>query len=256
MSSKLLISLTIAALLLGIGCLEMDKEVISAVDFNSEVRFVNLTELGTATVTLEDTIQKVSWSFGVLVSGEASSYKEINAGSRKLVANFSEGNSTADTTMSLVFATDKKSSVFILGDTSGTQFINAVERYIFDIPTTSDSATIRILNGLSEDYDISVSGLYSLIDTTVTYDTLSTDPLEIDTISVTEVVESASFDITDISFGDVSSRQIILPRNYEISVDTSDVFLFSGTLSFEGNKWYTIVVVDTLQEGLKKFIDD
>ena len=227
MSSKLLISLTIVVLLLGVGCIEIDKEVISTVDFSSEARFVNLSRLGSATVQLED----VNISFGSLSAGEASSYKEIDAGSRKLVVTFSEGNSTADITMSMVFATEKKSSVFILGDTSGTKFINAVEHYTFDAPpnlnanwTHSDSAIVRVLNGLPDFEEITVS----------------------------VVGDNSEFTADALLYGKASSYNMIFPGDYAITVAINDSTVMADTLALLAGARYTVAIYDEV----KGFIDD
>ncbi len=227
--------------------MDIETTNITTQDYQSEVRFANLTGLGTATVTVQDTIQDESWSFGSLNIGEASEYTEINSGSRTVVVDFPNGN--ADTTMLIVFSSEKKGTVFITGDTTEIKYINSVERYTFDsTPTYSDSIIVRVFNGFWGRDTVSVRSLYTLLDTvSISYDTVSTEPLEIDTIYTTEILEEDSLIVDDLLYGKASSYQISIDGTYIITVDTSGVAIFSDTLVFDNNKRYTMAVFNTVE---------
>ncbi|MEE9168101.1 MAG: DUF4397 domain-containing protein [Candidatus Neomarinimicrobiota bacterium] len=226
MTSSRLGIVLIVLLLVGMSCIDMDNPAMTTQDYKSEVRFVNLSRLGSATVKLADI------SFGSLSFGEDSEYKEIDAGSRTLTVEFPESDGSQDTEKQMVFATERKGSVFILGDTSGVSYFNAQERYIFEAPenlnpdwTNPDSAIVRIFSALSD----------------------------FDEVSVNVVGNNSSFLAEGLSYGDDSNYQAIFPDNYSVSVDTNDVSVFSDSLSFAKGGRYTVAVYDTL---MKIFDDD
>lgn len=203
-----------------VSCVDIDSPNISTQDYQSEVRFANLSSLGSATVQVTD----VNVSYGIITSGEASDYKGFDAGSRAITVGFSDTG--VDTAFKIIFSTDKKGTVFILGDTSGSRFVNAVERYMFDDPTNADSALVRVLNGLPA----------------------------FDAVTITVVGDSSDFTAADLSYGDRNSYQTVFPGDYIVSVDTSGVVVISDTLILAGNKRYTLAVYGT--DSVKEFVDD
>ena len=214
---------SVVAVLVMMSCIEIDDQNIFTQEFESETRFVNLSRIGTASVTLVDTIQDVSWSFGSIDIGEASDYQVINAGSRKLIVDFPDG--AADTTMLMVFATDRKGTVFILGDTSGIKYVNADERYTFNVECCQDSFLVRIFNGF----------------------------LDAEEISVTLWGKTEKWNLAkDLSYSEKSSYSKFPPDTYPVTVDTGSVTIFSDTLAFTANKRYTVAVYDIV----KVFVDD
>lgn len=81
----------------------------------------------------------------------------------------------------------------------------------------------------------------------ISYDTVSTEPLEIDTIYTTEILEEDSLIVDDLLYGKASSYQISIDGTYIITVDTSGVAIFSDTLVFDNNKRYTMAVFNTVE---------
>ncbi|MFQ6674894.1 MAG: DUF4397 domain-containing protein [Fidelibacterota bacterium] len=203
-----------------VSCVDIDSPNVSTQDYQSEVRFANLSTLGSATVQVTD----INVSYGTITLGQASDYKEFDAGSRAVTVTFPDAS--VDTSFRIVFATDKKGTVFILGDTSGSRFANAVERYVFEVPTKADSAMVRVLNGLPA----------------------------FDAVSITVAGEESQFAAADLSYGDYSSYRTVVAGDYAVSVDTSDVVVLSDTLALAANKRYTVAVYGT--DTVKEFVDD
>lgn len=202
-----------------VSCVDIDNPNISTQDYQSEVRFANLASLGSATVEVTD----INVSYGAVASGEASNYRTIEAGSRKVTVDFADGVEKSST---IIFSTDRKGTVFILGDTSGTRLVNSVERYIFDDPTNADSSMVRVLNGLPG----------------------------FDAVSITVVGEEDDFADADLAYGDGSSYRTLPAGDYAVTVDTSGVALFSDTLALGANRRYTVAVYGT--DTVKEFVDD
>lgn len=226
MTSRRFCLLSMIVFLVGFSCIELDSPNMSTQDYKSEVRFVNLSNIGSANVQLDNI------SFGSLSSGNASDYKEIDSGSRTLVVGFPETDGSQDTTIRMVFETEKKGTVFVLGDTTGTKYVKAVERYTFDAPedmnldwTHPDLAIVRVLNGL----------------------------LDYETLTISVVGEDEAFSEEDLSFGDRSSYHTVIPGDYAVSVDTSGVILLSDTLTFATDNRFTVAVYNSL---IKIFIED
>jgi hypothetical protein len=200
------------------GCIELDKTLIEPVDYKAEARFVNLSSLGSATVKLTD----VGASFGSLGAGEASSYEEIDAGSRTLEIQFSD--SGVDTTLKMVFVTEKKGTVFMLGDTSsGLKLANIQERYTFGAPTKTDTVLVRVLNGSVSFAELAVSASGA----------------------------SSSFSAS-VSYGSASSYSAVLPGEYAFDIAVSDSTVMTDTLTFSGNARYTVAIYSQV----KAFQDD
>ncbi|MFQ6615946.1 MAG: DUF4397 domain-containing protein [Fidelibacterota bacterium] len=204
-----------------VSCVEIDSPNISTEDYQSEFRFANLSSLGSATVQLTD----VNLSYGAITLGQASDYETFDAGSRSVTVQFSDV-ATMDTSFKILFATEKKGTIFIVGDTSGSKFVNAVERYTFDEPTNADSALVRLLNGLPS----------------------------FEAVSITLSGDESKFTVADLSLGDHSSYRTVPPGDYAVKVDTSDVAVFSDTLALSSDKRYTVAVYGT--QSVTGFVDD
>jgi|MDSZ01.2.fsa_nt_gb hypothetical protein len=200
------------------GCIELDKTLIEPIDYKAEARFINLSSLGSATVKLTD----VGASFGSLGAGEASTYEEIDAGSRTLEIQFSD--SGVDTTLQMVFVTEKKGTVFMLGDTSsGLKLANVQERYTFGDPTKADTVLVRVLNGSVAFADLSVSASGT----------------------------SSSFSAA-ASYGSASSYSAVLPGEYAFDIAVSDSTVMTDTLTLSGSARYTVAIYSQV----KVFQDD
>lgn len=256
-----IIGMSLLAILITIvACVDINDQNIYLQDYGSEVRFVNLSPLGTANADLID----INMAFGSLDPGEFSEYKEIPSGSRDLKVVYpdtfwvntltytdttlaysdsilidttfiNDTTFTLDTTyiifdtlnidtVKMVIKTDKKSTVFILADTSGVRsYVNCSERYIFSPPGISDSALVRVINGLPEGYDIAV------------YAEELSDPVDVDILEV-----------EDISYKATSGYKKLQAGEYLFSITANAITLSSDTLSFLSEKRYTVAVYDNV----------
>lgn len=217
--------------LMVVSCVEISERNIDIQDYKSEVRFANLSNVGSVTITLSDTLQDLSWSFGSIDIGEASDYQEVNSGSRTLIVDFADVTGYPDTTRSIIITTDRKSTVFMLGDTTLITYVNAWERYTFNEDCCDDSSLVRVVNGSLDSV---------IIEFEVTVSDTSSE------VTATGIEES-------ISYTGMTSYQHLFPSVYSVTVDTSDVVLFSDTLTFEINTRYTVAVYDSL---IKTFEED
>jgi len=124
----------------------------------------------------------------------------------------------------MVFVTEKKGTVFMLGDTSsGLKLANIQERYTFGAPTKTDTVLVRVLNGSVAFAELAVSASGA----------------------------SSSFSAS-VSYGSASSYSAVLPGEYAFDIAVSDSTVMTDTLTFSGNARYTVAIYSQV----KAFQDD
>jgi hypothetical protein len=137
----------------GLGCVDVDKQLIGPVDYRSEARFVNLAvPFGSVTLRVDDT------QFGtaaVAATLPASGYTSVPSGRRIIYASYS----AASDTVPLPIPTEWKGSVLIYAPDAATrEYLWVGERYTFETPTIADNEVqIRVVNVCPDGGTLAVS---------------------------------------------------------------------------------------------------
>lgn len=205
------------------GCVDIDNPNISVVDFRSEVRFMNLAVgVGAATEIRIDNV-----NYGRVNFEEAGPYVDIPSGSRILRIAY---DGVTDS-LQKFFETDRKTTLFIVGDSTAREHPSAIERYIFEAPGVADTALVRVFHGSPD-----VGGLSIAAEDTA------------GTISLT----------TDLRYRLATGYSKLSPgSSYSFLImEGSDTLFNSIEYQFTSNKRYTIVIYDMKASIKQKLFED
>lgn len=140
--------------------MDLDTTNIPTKDYRSYVRFANLAvPLGPAT-----SIQIDTDAYGSVNAGEAGSYRNIQSGVRRLIVVY---GLTADSLLKN-FETERKATVFALGDSSLREYLVFNERYIYEPPGAADGALLRVVHASPNVGALQVKATLTGTTTTVT----------------------------------------------------------------------------------------
>lgn len=132
------------------SCVDTSVQNITPIDYKSQVQFVNLA-IGVGGVD----IKVDGESFGKVAFGEQmASYREVSSGAKKVVLDYDAAGVPNDT-FSIVFDTERKMKIFIIGDATTRTFVRADERYIWQTKDSkegshlfpADTFQVRIFHG-------------------------------------------------------------------------------------------------------------
>ncbi|MDW8108094.1 MAG: hypothetical protein RMJ81_00385 [Candidatus Kryptonium sp.] len=133
------------------SCVDTSVQNITTIDYKSQVQFVNLA-IGVGGIS----IKVDGESFGtVAFSEQMPSYREVPSGAKKVVVDY-ENPRIPNDTFSIVFDTERKMRVFIIGDTTTRTFVKADERYIWQTKDSkegshlfpADTFQVRVFHGV------------------------------------------------------------------------------------------------------------
>ncbi len=120
------------------SCVDTSVQNISPIDYKSQIQFVNLANnVGSAAILVD------GQSFGTLNFGDElpGGYREISSGSKSVVIDYSAAGVPNDT-FKVVFETERKMRVFIIGDASSRSFVKVHERYIWQTKDSKEGANL------------------------------------------------------------------------------------------------------------------
>jgi len=138
MKSKNVFGALVVILLGLVSCVDINKTNIPpGIDYRTMARFAHFAVgVGAANITLDET------AVGSVNFGAETAYGDYPAGTRVMKVTYS----AARDTVKKAFETDRKVTVFIVGDATARDYIVANERYIFAAKGVKDSALVRVFN--------------------------------------------------------------------------------------------------------------
>lgn len=236
MNYKILVFFLAFSLISLVSCVDTSVQNITLKDYKSHIQFVNLVK-GVSSLTIAVDGQSLgSVNFGAELPG---GYREFPSGAKKVILSYPIPGVLNDT-LPIVFETERKIRIFIIGDTSLPTFVKGDERYIWQTKDSregahlfpADTFQIRVFHG--------ASGTGNITDIRIK------TPVKDTTISF------------PVAYGRVSSYfKLRVGVPYTFIAYASRDSLSSVTISPESKRRYTVVLYDSAGTRKSKFfIDD
>ncbi len=179
-TTKKLIALGISLMFFLVGCVDTSVQPLpQQIDYKSQVNIVNLADAGGLKNVVMNYRDNQTVSFGAIGFGAespANAFKEIPAGSKKVVVTFSNSSSK---TFQLVTDTDIKMRLFVVYDsTAGYKVVKFGERMLWQTNNAKnaqfypkDSSFVALVSGLALSADSweFKSSVDTTKDTTITF---------------------------------------------------------------------------------------